>query len=358
MGVSDYKRRMRRRIVWAIVAAVAAAGIAGWVFTWYHFAGNIRERVGLWAAARRTEGVTVNYGAIGIDGFPLRWHVSITQPHLEGAGPTGWTWDGAAVEADLKPWRISEIPLRFPGRQTFAAGRGDVAERWTVVAGRPEGQAGLDERGRLDRLNLDLGDVTLTRASSPESAHADYVTAHAQLFRAKDGQTAADHQTDTFDLALGLDNVQLPRPVAALLGTQIAHADIDLSFKGRLPNGNLPSSVSVWRDDGGTVDINRVAVKWGPIDADGNGTLALDEQNRLLGAFTARWRGYNETIDTLVNLGQIRPMQAAGAKIALRALSRQNGSGVDEVQIPLTAQDGKLFVAGFPLIAIPALNFE
>ena len=345
---------MRRRFIWAVVAAaVAAAAIGGWVLTWYHFAGNIRERVELWAAARRAEGLTVNHGTIAIDGFPLRWHVSITQPHLEGAGPTGWTWDGAAVEADLKPWRITEIPLRFPGRQTFAAGRGDVAEKWTLQAGRPEGQAGLDERGRLDRLNLDLGDVTLTRASSSESAHADYVTAHAQLFRG-----TADHQADTFDLALGLDNVQLPRPVAALLGTQIAHADVDLSFKGRLPNGNLPSSVSVWRDDGGTVDINRVAVKWGPIDADGNGTLALDEQNRLLGAFTARWRGYNETIDTLVNLGQIRPMQAAGAKIALNALARQNGSGVNEVQIPLTAQDGKLFVAGFPLIAIPPLNFE
>jgi hypothetical protein len=138
----------------------------------------------------------------------------------------------------------------------------------------------------------------------------------------------------------------------------VAHAELNLSFKGRLPGGTLANSIAAWRDDGGSIEINKVAVRWGPVDADGNGTLALDEQNRPLGAFTARWRGYDETIDALQATGQLKPFPAAAAKIALRALARQNKDGPDEVQIPLTAQDGRLFVAGIPLLPVPPLRFQ
>ena len=41
-----------------------------------------------------------------------------------------------------------------------------------------------------------------------------------------------------------------------------------------------------------------------------------------------------------------------------RDMARQNGSGPSEIQIPLAAQDGRLFVAGFPLMALPPLKFE
>lgn len=345
---------MRRRYVLPllILVLIAAAG-GGWAFAWNRLADGMRDRIAGWAEGRRAEGLTVEYERVRVDGFPLKWHVTIGHPHLEGAGPTGWSWAGEALEADVIPWSARDIPLRFPGDHRFAVGRGDVAEAWTVNARRPLGRAGLDDRGRLDRLSLDFTDVTVVRATTGQTARAGHLSGRAQLYRGE-----ADHQKDTFNLALALDNAELPQTPAAVLGPQVAHAEIDIAFKGRLPAGNLASSVAVWRDDGGTVEINRLAVKWGPVDADGNGTLTLDADNRLLGAFIARWRGYNETIDILVNLGEVKPMQAAAAKIALNALARQNPGGVNEVQIPLAAQDGRVFVAGFPLMPIPPLNFE
>jgi hypothetical protein len=350
---------MRRRSALLILVALLIIAAAGWSFAWSRLADRMRDEVAAWAGARRAEGLTVEYEQAAIEGFPFKWHVVIAHPHIAGAGPTGWSWTGEAVEADVVPWSGRDIPLRFPGEHRFAVGQGDVAETWTVSAARPLAHAGLDERGRLDRLDLDLGDVTFVRVTTQQTGQAKHVAGHAQLHRGPGiQQTGADHQTNTFDLALAADDVLLPQAPVAVLGPQVAHAEMDISFKGRLPAGNLPSAVSVWRDDGGTVEINRLAVRWGPIDADGNGTLALDENNRPLGAFTARWRGYNETIDILVSLGEVRPMQAAAAKIALNALARQNSGGVNEVHIPLTAQDGRLFVAGFPLLPIPAISFE
>lgn len=328
--------------------------IGGWSVAWIRIADGVHARVDDWIAGRRAEGLKVDYSTIAVTGYPLRWHVTVTYPNMAGAGPTAWTWQGNAVEADLAPWQRREVPLRFPGDQRFSVGRGDVAETWTINAGRPNARAGLDERGRLDDLTLDLGDVTLSRAADPQPTHADHFTADAKPHRTPEG----DLQADAFDLSLAVDNARLSRTPSSVLGTEVAHADLSLSFKGRLPGGSLANSMTAWRDAGGTVEINHLAVKWGPIDADGNGTLALDEENRPLGAFTARWRGYNETIDTLQGLGKLKPFAAAGVKIALRSLARQNHDAPDEVNIPLTAQDGKLFVAGIPLLAVPALKFE
>lgn len=344
--------RRFRLLITVGLAVLLVAG--GWSIAWLHIAGTARDRVQAWADARRADGLKVDYSTIAVSGFPFHWHVTVSSPNMAGAGPTAWTWQGYAVEADLAPWSLREIPLHFPGDQKFSVGVGDVAEAWTITAARPDGRAGLDPQGRLDDLALDLGDVTLTRASDPQPTHAQHFTADAHLHRGPD----ETDQTDVFDLALALDNASLSQTPAAVLGTQIAHADLDLSFKGRLPSGPLAQSIDAWRDQGGTIEINHIAVKWGPVDADGNGTLALDAQNRPLGAFTARWHGFSETIDALESAGKLRPFQAAGAKIALRSLARADHDAPDEIKIPLTAQDGRLFVAGMPLLPVPALKFD
>jgi hypothetical protein len=348
--LANLGRRSRALILTGLVVLLAAAG---WSLAWLRIADRTRVEVEGWVAGRRADGLKVDYTTIAVTGYPLHWRVTVGYPNMAGAGPTEWTWQGYAVEADLSPWSMREIPLRFPGDQRFSVGAGNVAETWTLNAARPNGRAGLDDRGRLDHLTLDLGDVTLMRAADLQPTHAEHFTADAMLHRGD-----ADHQTDVFDLALALDNATLSRTPAQVLGPQVAHAELNLSFKGRLPGGALASSIAAWRDDGGTIEVNRVAVKWGPVDADGNGTLALDELNRPLGAFTTRWRGYNETIDALQSTGQLKPFPAAAAKIALRSLARQNKDGADEVQIPLTAQDGRLFVAGIPLLPVPAIKFQ
>jgi hypothetical protein len=338
-----------------VIVTTVILGLAGaWAAAWQWLAGNMRVRVDQWAAERRAEGLTVAYEGVAVTGFPLHWRVLIDRPQMAGAGPSAWNWQGEAVEADLLPWSLRDVPLRFPGDQRFSAGGGNVAETWIARAARPNGRAFIDDRGRLDRFEFDFGDATLSRAGDAQPTQAERLTGSAVLHRG----TAGDYRADTFDLHLVLDNATLALAPVRLLGAKVAHAELDLAFKGRLSGGRLAEAAAAWRDSGGTVEVNRFAMKWGPVDADGNGTLALDAENRLLGAFTARWRGYNETIDALQALGEIRPMQAAGVKIGLSAMARQNGSGAGEIQIPLAAQDGRLFVAGFPLMALPPLKFD
>ena len=107
------------------------------------------------------------------------------------------------------------------------------------------------------------------------------------------------------------------------------------------------------------IEVNRLALRWGPLEADGEGTLALDNANRPLGAMTARIRGYTETVDALAAAGVMRPRDAGTLKIALNLVARRSSSGgPGELNVPITAQDGRLNVAGFSLLTLPPLQFR
>lgn len=65
---------------------------------------------------------------------------------------------------------------------------------------------------------------------------------------------------------------------------------------------------------------------------------------RPLGAGTAKLQGLAPVLDRLVAKGQIRAPEASIAKIVLGLLAQPTANGSLEVSVPLTAQDGKLFL--------------
>jgi hypothetical protein len=344
----------RRRLL--IAAGLVLALIALWTAIWHLVADKIQARLGAWIEARRAEGLVAEHAGARVSGFPAAWVLIVAEPSLAGAGAAAWTWQGEALEARFSPGTLRDIAVRFSGVHTVSAGGGaELGGAWTVRAARPDGRIVLHADGRLDRLELDLGDAELRRL--PDAAPLRLRRLAGQVVVAHPA-AAADHRTETFTLSLALDGLAPVTPPVAALGSSIQSVRADLSFKGRLPPGKLATAVAAWRDDGGTIEVRHAGLRWGPVNADASGTLALDRQNRPLGAFTARWRGYAETIDALQVSGRLRPWEAAGAKIMLGALARQQPDGVSQIEVPLTAQDGRLFVAGFPLLRLPPLPLD
>src|SRR5581483_10057297 len=172
---------MRKVLIWSLAVLAVLAG--GWAAGWFWFAGTLRERVEGWAEARRGEGLTVAYGPLTVAGFPWRWTVRIEQPRLVGAGAAGWRWDGETVEADLRPWAMRDVTLRWPGEQRFTAGGGRVQETWIAHAARPDGRATIDDRGRLERVAFDFGDATLARSGDAQPMRAERLAGQAVVRR-------------------------------------------------------------------------------------------------------------------------------------------------------------------------------
>ncbi len=343
---------MRHRLPVLVVGTLVLIAV-GWTIAWHVIADTIEADVQRWADARRAEGLTITRDSFTVDGFPFIWRIDVQRPDVTGAGPTGWHWQGERVEVTYLPWTPDRISMRFPGRHRLTVGSGDLARNWTMHATRADGAAVLQRDGRLD--TLDLSFATIEIAGNDLALSAAEARGKVRLHRPPD----ADYRTPTFDLTLHLVDAVLPESLNLPLGRRIDSAAVDLSFKGRLAYGTLAEAVTAWRDSGGTIEFSSFALKWGQLAVAGDGTFALDQQNRPLAAFATRLRGHNEAIDTLVAVGRMTPREAAGVKIALNLLSRQNRTGNEtEASIPLTIQDGRLFASGLPLMRVEPLRLD
>jgi hypothetical protein len=345
---------MRRIVKFLILFLLLAA--AGGTGAWYFIAQRIEAEVAAWATQRRVEGLSVEYLSAKVDGFPWEWRLTIALPAMASPGPTRWEWQGESVVARIRPWQPRDVPLLFPGVHVFEFGPEKAARRLAVAAAKPDGRAVIDAYGRLTLLTLDLGAARL-RYAADETPPTEL--GRLQLTVQPKPATPGTRETDRIDVAMIVDDVVLPMAPLAGLGQRIVRAETDLSFKGKLPPGPLPAAVTAWRDDGGVIEFNRAGVNWGPLDLQGTGTLTLDELNRPLGAFTMRARGFTETIDAVVAAGALRPRDASNLKLALNLLARQPaGQPRPQLDVAVSAQDGRLFVAGFPVTPLAAVKFE
>jgi len=68
------------------------------------------------------------------------------------------------------------------------------------------------------------------------------------------------------------------------LGGQIASVVIDAALNGVLPTAaGLTANATKWRDDGGSLDVQRLQTQWGPLGLTATAKLALDPQMQPMG---------------------------------------------------------------------------
>ncbi len=341
-----------------MTAIVATLALFAWTVAWTMAARHVGARFTEWTKAQEAAGVAVGYESFDVKGWPFGWRAVIENPSVKGAGAAGWAWSGTRLVASVDPRDLSRVSIRLPGEHLVRFGAGDLATRLAMRAAKPEGTLAFDTAGRVTRLDLDLEALELRIDAMAEPLQVRALVATLAPHR-PDNPT---HTTDTLDIRFRADGVRLPAPVAPLaaLGRDIASAELDARVKGRIAGSRLAEALAIWRDDGGTLDVAKAVLAWGPLHFAGDGTLALDEKNRPLGAATARVAGFVETIDALAGAGAIPPTTGAVMKIALSVLARENPQNANRptVTVPITAQDGALSVQRFRLFAIPPLDLD
>lgn len=327
------------------------AGIGGYSAYWFQVAGAIPPAIAEWAEQRRAEGYEVDYGDLGVEGFPFRLiirarEIAIGRP----AGPSPWRWHGQSVAAVAQPWNFRHLIFSFDGRHELSYLSG--GERRTVAAAARVLMASLvlADDGRLERFAVDMQDLELSASLWRESFRARRLQLHGRM---KDG-ALEEAPAGSVDLALSAEGLTLPAEAGAPLGAAIARIEVALTLLGTLPQGEPPESLAAWRDDGGTVELRSFALAWGPLDLEASGTLALDEKMRPTGTATARVKGYAQTIDALLASGRIGTAEAITAKTVFALLAREEAEG-KVVRLPLNAERGRLYLGPLPLLRLPPL---
>jgi len=260
-----------------------------------------------------------------------------------------YTRQSLAIE--VRPWDMRRIRFEASGAQRFRL-TPKSGKDYTANAGGVTGVASVGENGSLKAISLEFGEPRITEAEAGSIVSAGRIL--ADLSRPEIPPIA--HTETSLGLAFELEKVELKRLEPGPLGATIASARLKAEFLGPLSGATPREALTAWRDSGGTLEIQWFNMVWGALDLRANGTAALDEEMRPLGALTADIRGYEETLSALADAGLLRRDFLPASRVTLNLLAKQDESdGRRVLTAPITAQDGALMLGPIRVLELPPL---
>ena len=330
------------------LALLAFGGLAGY---WFWAADQVETAIALWTEEQRARGYEIAYRGPELSGFPLRLAVGFSEPRV--AAPQGWRWSGAAIAGQAAFWEPLTLRLDLPLEQTLSAAWRGRRREIALTAAAARGLIYLGRSGWLKAATVEMERVALTEEGGG-SLRAE--TLRYQLTRrppALEGQTLEGSGDWTLLLAGEMRGITLPEGVTSPLGEAVERLAFEATLTGVIPKGEPAAALAAWRDTGGLVEVQDLALTWGPLDVNASGTATLDPQLRPQGAFAARIRGLPEVLDALVERKMIEPGMAFALKLTALTLASGNDSdGRAAVELPITLQDGLFYLGPVALFRL------
>jgi hypothetical protein len=331
----------RIRFLAVVVGIAALATIAGYSLWWRWMAGSMVDGVERWAELRNKSGWAVETGTVTTSGFPGAVRLTLPSPSLRDV--SGNAWRGPPVVATVSPFSPGHAQLAAPGTHQVALAGLPAIE---VTAGQVNADLAFDFAS-VERLSFDLDQLA---AAGTTLTHVE-----GTLQRLATG--SAPHTTPTWSGDLALDGLALANGPQLVLGRQVTSLRLKAQLLGSIGPGALAQALAAWRDDGGTVKIDTLAVEWPPLGLSGNGTLALDRDMQPMLASSCAIRGLFDAIDGLVRSGAVKTQDARVVKLVLGLMVKPGATGVPEVTVPVTVENRTLYVGPAALLKLPTLEW-
>ena len=346
----------RGRRLWIILLVTPLLLAAADTLYWRLVERNLEDGFAAWLAARRASGWTATVGQPARGGWPLAATLTVPTVSLKGGEPDiagGLTWDAErlVLRIGLAHPRLLEIASEGVQHLRFAEGPEVVytADRLRIAL--PPQPGATPRSAEVTARDL--------RAGIPAGGDAGASLTVGSLRLHLEARPAAQAGEPALAFLLNAEAIGPPASIARSLGPRIASLTLQGALDGPVPRMRaLAERAARWRDGGGTLEIQRLAVNWGPLDLTASATLALDDQLQPMGTGSARVVGYAETLDALATRGTISRSAATAAKavLSLLAHSPEDGSPPD-VEVPLTLQYRTLSMRQVPLVRLPELDW-
>jgi len=332
----------------AVLAVLLVVG--GYIAYWQVIAGRIENGVRAWQQSAKKQKIDASWQGLRVTGFPFAFRIEVDNaafrdrswipaPELRIAHLTG-----TARPWNFRDWRLS-APHGFAADLAPAGGRAALrlaarSAHGIVVAG----------AGGGTWLWLRADDIAAEAAAAVPIRSAD-------AWLILPAQPAAKDTDPNFGLALDLHRIGVAAPPVNFRKT-IDELALGVTIKGAFPPGPLPQAAALWRDAGGTVEIDNLRVDWSGLGITANGTLALDHKLQPIAALSGGIEGFGAILNALVAADQMTPEQAALVQIALTQLAKPGPDGKPQITAPFTIQNGKMYLGPARLGSIPRLVWQ
>jgi hypothetical protein len=338
------------RILFGVVVVLAAL-VAGQSLLWRWSTGALAEGFSDWVIQRRAQGWNINHDIPERGGWPFAARLSIPRLAVDTPGDEtsgqGMGWEvGLLKLATPLPWPDA-LRLEASGPQMLRLGAAQIpftTASFTALlpleAGQPPRRANAllqeisaqtpDGRLTIQRLGLD---ANWSRAAEP---------AFALQFAAEDA---------------ALPPAWLQAPALSALGPRVARLELDSAVYGSvLALPSLQEQLDAWRASEGRLELRRLRLSWGELEAGLRLSGRLDHALQPAIAGTLAVTNPNNMLDSLARAGLIQRRALDGTKFALGMLTRRPENGGPPVaEIPISLQNGVVSAAQIPLTRLPPI---
>ncbi|HUZ71839.1 MAG TPA: DUF2125 domain-containing protein [Stellaceae bacterium] len=335
-----YNPRMRRWSYGLAVLAIAAYG--GY---WLSIARSLERGLAPRAATLRAQGYDVTWQSVAVGGFPFTFRLRFAGAALRTNRPAPLEARSAELIATATPFELETWHVTAP--------RGASLDATSLAAGIDaatlEGSVATTDEGTA----IDIAAHDVVGRGLAHGLAADTFDAALTLPR----QAPQSHRDPALSLTASLQQATLPAAAAFTHG-KIGVLAVAGTFDGRLPPGPLAPALAAWRDDGGTVDLDRAHLQWDGTTIDLAGTLALDAAMQPEGALTATVVGADKAVDAAVDAGWLAARYAGVAKSVLHAIAATDAGGTDALHMPLTIEDQRLYIGPAAIAVMPRITWQ
>jgi hypothetical protein len=344
-----YNPAMRRPQRLALASAFLIVLVFGaYTAFWFFVAGRIADGIGQWAGTLRSQNLDLSWHAIRVAGFPFSFRAELGEATLRDAatGPSG-ELTMPLLTGSAHPWNFRLWRLAAPRGLTATAGPTAPAGA-TLTADTARGSVAVGGDGGAT-IWLGLDNVTASSGIRLAARDADL-----WLNLPPPAQT---HGERTLGIALDVRELTLPA-VPAPFHSPLDEVSLGVTVRGELPAAPLRRAAAAWRDAGGTIDLDRFALRWGELAITGSGTLALDNDLQPMGSFSGAIAGYQQLLAALVAAGRMRAGDARLVGLALGVMAKSGPDGKPELSVPFTVQDGQMYLGPAKLGPAPRIDWQ
>ncbi len=334
-----------RRAVLSLTAVVLVALIA-YAGYWHVMAGQLRDGLVPWAEQAQAQGYLVRWDDAQVGGFPGAFRFDFTNLSFGAARPLPVAVNAGAASVWAMPWNLKHWE--------FTAPQGARIGEPTGIAGFAIGHLdGALDVGGAATNQLDLTALNLTGIGLAEGVIIGDAEAHIEV----PNSAPRGHADTALAVALELGATKMRQGVAGF-GNNLTSFAFAAQMKGGLPPGPFAAALDQWRQDGGTIELQSLRLRWGSLLLDASGTLALDSALQPEGAFSAIITGQDAAVDVAVMTGSLKPNEAGVAKAFLGLLAKPAADGQTAITLPLTVQDQRLFLGPAKIADLPRISWK
>lgn len=335
---------MRRSIL--VLSAVLALAWAGYSGYWLYTAKRLASSIGPWAEARRADGYTLQWRTLAVEGYPAAFRLRFTDAAVAGVRPLPFAATMPLLIGTTTSWDLKHWQLEAPQGMTVEMPSAGEA----VTAAALDGSLGF---GAPEGTDVDVTLHGISAGGVISGMHVDDAAVHLAV----PAEPPASHRDAAIAAAIRLAKITLPWQLPPF-GSDIEALRLAATVKGALPSGNLRQALDAWRADGGTVEVEDGALRWGKLAVTTSGTLALDAALQPVGALTATIEDHTAIVDAAVASGNLPADNANFVKAFLGLMAKPGEDGKKHLTLPLSLQNDRIFLGPAQIARLPRFTWE